>query len=352
MFPLVLLRHRLKPVLKRGCLVAAANWPVTLIQSAADSLFKLLLAVPLVGGIFLVALVVGAEPGLLFADLISWDGGGLSVEWRQLAATLVASLMSHPLVLSLFLLSIGTVGIGGSLFVFLVKGGTVGVLVRGDAKAAPLELPPLQFEVVASASAFTIEAFTESAQRLFPRYARLGAVLLGTYAATGVVYLLALYATRTAVESWSLAALLTLGIVSWITFVNSAYLLVQVVIATDDCGVRAGISRTVAFVRHELRAVAGVFAVVLAMAIFATGASFLAAASLGVLTFVPMIGFFFWLAALPLQLLAWMFRQIVFQYIGLSSVGAYLRLYRDFNASAARLPASLPDSRVLASDIP
>jgi len=30
----------LKPVLKRGALVAAANWPVTLIQATADSLFS------------------------------------------------------------------------------------------------------------------------------------------------------------------------------------------------------------------------------------------------------------------------------------------------------------------------
>ena len=36
----------LKPVLKRGALVAAANWQVTLIQATADSLFKLLIATP------------------------------------------------------------------------------------------------------------------------------------------------------------------------------------------------------------------------------------------------------------------------------------------------------------------
>jgi hypothetical protein len=34
------------------------------------------------------------------------------------------------------------------------------------------------------------------------------------------------------------------------------------------------------------------------------------------------------LTVLPLQLLALLFRALVFQYIGLSSVGAYLRLYR------------------------
>ena len=34
------LRHTLKSTLKRGALVAAANWPVVIIQAVADSLFK------------------------------------------------------------------------------------------------------------------------------------------------------------------------------------------------------------------------------------------------------------------------------------------------------------------------
>ena len=65
-------------LLKRGALVAAANWPLTIVQAIADSLFKLLIAAPLFGGIFLVALVVGAEPVTL-----------MSLEWRDLATTIV-----------------------------------------------------------------------------------------------------------------------------------------------------------------------------------------------------------------------------------------------------------------------
>jgi hypothetical protein len=41
--------------------------------------------------------------------------------------------------------------------------------------------------------------------------------------------------------------------------------------------------------------------------------------------FVPFVG----LAVLPLQLLAWVFRGVVFQFLGLASIGAYLRLYRE-----------------------
>jgi hypothetical protein len=43
-----------------------------------------------------------------------------------------------------------------------------------------------------------------------------------------------------------------------------------------------------------------------------------------VISFVPLLG----VAVLPLQLVAWLFRGLVFQYIGLSAVGAYVKLYR------------------------
>ena len=56
----------LKFLLKRGALVAAANWPVVLVQFVADSVFNALLVVPIAGGVLLVMLLVGAEP----ADLL------------------------------------------------------------------------------------------------------------------------------------------------------------------------------------------------------------------------------------------------------------------------------------------
>ena len=75
------LRHTLKPALKRGALIAAANWQVALVQATADSLFKLLIAAPVIGGIFLVALAVGADPRSLIV-----------LEWRELTGTIVSSL--------------------------------------------------------------------------------------------------------------------------------------------------------------------------------------------------------------------------------------------------------------------
>jgi hypothetical protein len=207
----------LKVAIKRGALIAAANWQVTVIQASADSLFKLLLAAPVIGGIFLMALAVGSEPASL-----------LTLEWRQMAATIVTSLVVRPVVLSAFLLSVGIVAVGGSLFVFLVKAGTVATLVRSDRDAGPIEEPPLHASVVARASRFTADAYVESARALFPRYARLGFILMGVYLVSGAGFL-ALVARSGPGEGWSLTALLTALFVLWITLVNLLYLLAIVV---------------------------------------------------------------------------------------------------------------------------
>ena len=312
------LRHTLKPVLKRGALIAAANWQVTLVQSTADSLFKLLLAAPVIGGTFLVALAVGTEPRTL-----------IELEWRDLATTIVSSLLAQPLVLTAFLLAVGVVAVGGSLFIFLVKAGTVGVLVRSERDAGPIEEPPLHVDAVARAGRFSIDSYIECARTLYPRYFRLGFVLMTVYLLSGGGYFAFIAMSQSRGGGWGIAALATVLFVSWITIVNLLYLLMQIVIAADDCNVVLAARRVAAFLRHDMRLVATVFVLVLGLVVLATGASLVAAAALGLVAFVP----FFGLAALPLQLAAWLLRGLVFQYLGLASTGAYLRLYRRFSAT-------------------
>ena len=310
----------LKPTLKRGALIAAANWQITLIQSVADSLFKLLLAVPVLGGVFLVALVLGAEPT-----------GLIALDWRDLITTIVAALFSQPIVLSAFLLSLAMVVLGGSMFVFLVKGGTVATLVASDRDAGPIEQPPLHVSMVTRAGRFSAESFIDSSRRLFPRFLRLGSGLMAVYLFSGIVYL-----SMAWTGGWGLTALFTALFVIWITLVNLVYLLLQIVVTADDCSVAAAIPRVSAFIRGETRGIAAVFGVILALVVCATGASILATAALGLIAFVP----FFGLAVLPLQLLAWLLRGIVFQYLGLTAIGAYLGLYRDFAARPASRPVA------------
>ena len=87
---------------------------------------------------------------------------------------------------------------------FLVKGGTVGVLVRGERHAGAIERPPLMPESIGRASAFSVDAFIECAQRLFPRYARLGVLLMAVYLLSGSAYFALL--ARTAGEGWGVPA--------------------------------------------------------------------------------------------------------------------------------------------------
>lgn len=307
----------LKAALKRGALLAAANWPVTLIQASADSLFKVLLAAPLIGGVFLVALAVGSEPSALIA-----------LDSREMIATIAATLVAQPIVLAALVLAVAIVAVGGSLFVFLLKGGTVATLVESDRETGPIEETPLHVAAVARASRFSVDGYVGAASRLFPRYARLGLALIGVYLVSAVGYLAAV-AARDPASGWGVTAAMTALFALWITIVNLLYLLVQIVIAADDCGVAAAVRRAAAFVRHERRHVAAIFALMLAIVTAATGASLLATAALGLVAFVP----FFGLAALPLQLLAWLLRGLVFQYLGLTSVGAYLKLYRGFSSA-------------------
>ena len=86
-----MLRHSLKPALKRGALIAAANWPLVVVQFVAESSLKLMLAVPIVGGAFLVALLLDAS----LSDLLRGDA-------REIVTSIVASLMQSPFALAAF----------------------------------------------------------------------------------------------------------------------------------------------------------------------------------------------------------------------------------------------------------
>jgi hypothetical protein len=44
------------------CARRRSNWPTIVIQASTDAIFKVVVAVPVVGGIVLAATVIGAEP--------------------------------------------------------------------------------------------------------------------------------------------------------------------------------------------------------------------------------------------------------------------------------------------------
>ena len=322
---------RLKPFVKRGALVTAANWHVVLIQFVADALFKTLLAVPIVGGVFLVVLLVGGDAG----DL-------LSLPVTEIIPTMASVLLAQPLALASFLLAVSFVLVGGSLLMFLVKGGTVSVLVAAERAAGAIEHPPLRLPAFRRATQFSLERFTNGASNLFPRYLNLGIWLMLIYLLSTVVSLAFIFGPDPNENDWRMiAAEASLVLVVWITIVNLIYLLIQIVIATDDCSVREAVVRVARLLRNEFKNIAFIFAATLAVVALTTAASILATAALGLIAFVPLIG----LAALPLQLIAWLVRGIVFQYIGLTALVAYLRVYRNMR-EGRESPAGAPQGEV------
>jgi hypothetical protein len=310
-----------KAILKRGALVTAANWPIVLVQFVAESLFKLLLGVPIVGGIFLVALVVGHD----VADLLRGDA-------REIVTTILGALTDQPAALVGFLVAMLIVLIGGSAMMFIVKAGAVVTLADAEIAANAIERPPLRWAAFQQAYRFSPERYVAACEHFWRRYLRLGWLLLAVYVLSAGLYLAAVLIGYRLVGSretllwwWTLiAASASTVLIIWITFVNLVYLLIQMVMATDDVGVKEASRRLLVFARHRVRQIAGVFLIVLALVLVATGASLVATGLLGLISFVPLVG----LAVFPLQVAAWFVRGMLFQYLGLTALGSYLTLYR------------------------
>ena len=99
--------------------------------------------------------------------------------------------------------------------------------------------------------------------------------------------------------------------------------------------------------RLQHRRVAVVFSVMLVVVGLATMASILATAGLGFIGFIPIVG----LTVLPLQLAAWLARGLIFQYLGLSALSAYARLYHGTRDAAGAGGSLVPGgSRMKYSD--
>ena len=316
----------LKAALKRGALIAAANWPLVIVQFVTESVLKLLLAVPIVGGAFLVALLLDTS----LTDLLRGDV-------RDIVTSILSALMASPIALAAFVAAGLIVLVGGSLITFVVKGGTVSLLADAERVAGPIERPPLRLEALRRASVVAIDPFIAGMSRLWRRYVRIGLGLLIMYGLTAAAYLAIVFggyslaANSAILLGWTaITALASSVLIVWITLLNFFYLMTQMVVAIEDVSVRQGVRLAFAFIWGHLREVAAVFGVVLVMVVIATAASILATAGLGLIAFVPLVG----LAVLPLQLAAWLLRGIVFEYLALAALGAYLSHYRWYHSAS------------------
>lgn len=309
-----------RTALKRGSLLAAANWQVVAVQTVAETTFKLLLAVPIVGGALLVTL-------LLNRDIEDMLASGL----REALIGVATSLSAHPVALAAYLFGFLVVLAGGAALMFLIKGGTVTVLAKADALAGGIERPPLRVAAFRRGMHFSIEEFLQGAGRLFRRYLALGLILTVVYVLVAGLSLLSAFGLYRLVGErplllGSVAALALTLFVALMTVVNVLYLLTQIVVVVQDGRVSAAAAEVGRFLAGEFWKVTRVFFVTILLLILATVLSIAATWGFYLIAYVPIAG----VIVLPLQLGAWLLRALVFQYLGLTALCAYLSLYRSF----------------------
>jgi hypothetical protein len=323
----------LRAALKHGALITAANWPVVLIEFAVESLYKFALAVPVIGGALMVAVLVGDDLGTIF-------GQGM----RAAADLVIGSLGTAPEALTSFFAAVGLVAFGGGVVMFIVKGGTLGVIVASEQTAGDIHRGPIHVESLRRACTYDLATVLEAARRFGRRSALLTAVLSLTYVAIGWGYITALglsfrlAAETTWAPAWPLLVLLaTSTSVIAVTAVNLAFDLLRVIVITEDCRLRTAFSRLRAFLVADARQVLGIFGVVGLLVTAAMAVSIVTTAGLTFVSWVPFVS----LIAVPLQIAAWLVRGIVFQYVGLTALAAYQTQYRRFIEPDSR-PLSTP----------
>src|SRR5258708_28932809 len=247
----------LKHLVQRGPLLVAANWQTVVIQFVAETTFQVLLAVPIIGAAILVAVLLGAD----VADLLQ---GSL----REIFTTIASTLLSEPVALVAFMTAFTVVLLGGSVLMFVVKGGTVEVLAAASVEAESIERQPLSVDLLKQGSRFTLRRFSDGGARLFRPYLALGLALMAVYVVTIGGYLaFVVYAYRAAegralIIGWTvIAAVVAALLVAWFTIVNVLYVLVQIAMAVERVGLVDGCRAVARFIRAEFRELTAVFMV-------------------------------------------------------------------------------------------
>ena len=142
----------LKLLLKRGALIAAANWPTVAIQFVAETAFQVLVAIPILGAAVLVAVVIGTD----LAELLQ---GGL----RDIATRIAAALTSEPIALVSFGVAFGITLTAASV---LMRRAACSTCCWRESAGA-IEREPLSIDTIEPAARFTLERFINGYARLF-----------------------------------------------------------------------------------------------------------------------------------------------------------------------------------------
>jgi hypothetical protein len=328
----------LRSAIKRGLTLVTANWPIVPIDFAVDSFFKLALGFPIVGGALMVTTLLGGS-----AEGVLSEGLGPTAD------LVIGSLASAPAGLAAFLAAISIVAVGGEAVLFVVKAGTLSVLVKADRQAGEVHRVPIDFDSLRRARAFGLDVLTAAWGRFARRGVWLALGLGSIYVLVGAMYLgLVTWGLFGSDSRWAAAwsavvVFATSAAVVIVAVANLAYTLLRVIIVTDDCSIRVACRRLLDFVVDDARQVIGIFAAIGGIELIAAAASLLATAGLAPLAYVPLAS----LVMLPLQAALWLLRGLLFEALSLIAVAAYLTQYRRFaegrQASGRGLPAEPAD---------
>jgi hypothetical protein len=314
----------LRAALSRGAVVTLANWPVVLIDFVVESAYKFTLGVPVVAGAFMMAVLLGVDIRTLLGD------GLLSA-----ADQMLVPLSRAPAALAAFLAALAIVGLLGAALMFVIKAGTLAVLVAGEGVADEAHRKPLMGDPLKGAGAYSLSAVLAATRKFQQRSVRLALGLGMGYIALGSVYLLVVVdGFRWVAESrwapvWPLLVFIaTSGAAVAMTALNLLFDLARVVMIADDCQVRVALGRVRAFLLVDARQVLGIFGAMGAVVLIATAATFTATAAIALVAWVPLIGLVF----VPMQVAFWLLRGLLFQYVSLTTLSAYQSQYRRFSA--------------------
>jgi len=299
-----------------------ANWPIVLIDFGIESLYKLAVSVPVLGASLGIASIVGD-------DLTALVSQGV----RATADAVLGSLATAPVALTAFLIALAIVAIGGEAVMFVIKAGTLAVVVEADRVSGDVHTLPFGTEAFDRARAYRLGAVLDAARHFGPRAIRLALWLGVFYGVIGIGYVAivseGLFPGRSQwLPAWPLLILISTSVaVVTIAIVNLVYDLLRVVVVTDDCDVRVAVSRLKQFVVEDARDVIGIFLVIGGVQLLAAVGSLLAATGLALVAYVPLVSLIF----VPLQAAAWVLRGLFFESLGMSALAACQTQYRRFS---------------------
>jgi hypothetical protein len=316
----------LRAALTRGALLTVANWPIVLIEFAAETLYKMAVGVPVIGGAVMVAVVLGADLGDLLSDGV-----------RSTADVILGSLVGAPAALYAFVGAVGVVAAGGAILMFTIKAGTLALLADADRKAGEIQKYPNRGDVIRRGAAYSLASLLARTRHFARRALILTVGLSVVYGVIAIIYITTMtVGFGVAAEGiwapiWPLLVIAgTITSVIAVAGVNLAFDLLRLVMITADCGVRAAVQRLRLFLIEDARHVIGIFAVVTAVQMLAATLALMLTAGLTTVAFLPLAGLIF----LPLQLAAWLVRGLIFQALSLTALSAYQTQYRRFDEPA------------------